>query len=286
MPAAKVLRESIYFAECPRWRDDRLWYSDFYDHAVHAVTVDGDDERIVEIDDQPSGLGWMPDGSLLIVAMIGRKVLRWDGSTVATHAELAHLAPFHCNDMVVDARGGAYVGNFGFDLDAMFAGEGSPVPTVLCRVDPDGTTSVAADDIGFPNGSVITPDGSTLILAESFGGRLSAFDIGPDGELTNRRVWADLAPIGAVPDGICLDAEGAVWVANPLESRCVRVKEGGELLDEVTTTQNAYACMLGGPDGRHLFIATAPSSRADEAAAERLGHIEVVEVAVPHAGLP
>jgi sugar lactone lactonase YvrE len=189
--------------------------------------------------------------------------------------------------MVVDSSGRAYVGNFGFDLDALITkGEGSVVPTVLCRIDPDGTASVAADDLGFPNGAVITPDGGTLIIAESFRNRLAAFDIGPDGALSGRRVWADLSAAQAIPDGICLDADGAVWVADAMHPRCVRVAEGGEILDELTTSQNAYACMLGGPDGRHLFAVTAPSSLAEEAGAKPLGAIEVAEVGAPHAGLP
>ena len=288
MANADVLREGIYFGECPRWHEGRLWYSDFYDHAVHTLGLDGADKRVLEIDDQPSGLGWMPDGSLLIVAMVSRRVLRWSGDGApGVHADLSALAPFHCNDMVVDSVGRAYVGNFGFDLDAvMTRGEGEMMATVLCRVDPDGTASVAADGMQFPNGSVITPDGSTLIIAESFGRCLTAFDIGDDGALTNRRVFADLAGANAVPDGICLDAEGAVWVADALQPRCVRVAEGGEVLDTLTTSQNAFACMLGGPDGRHLFAVTAQSSTAEDASAAQHGRIEVAEVAVPHAGLP
>jgi sugar lactone lactonase YvrE len=287
MATAEVLRSGLYFGECPRWRDGKLWYSDFYDHAVHTLGLDGADERVLEIDDQPSGLGWLPDGSLLIVAMLSRRVLRWDGGTPKEHADLSALAPFHCNDMVVDKAGRAYVGNFGFDLEALMTrGEGELKTTVVCRVDPDGSAHVAADEMRFPNGSVITPDGATYIVAESFGRCLTAFDIGPDGALSNRRVWAELTDAGAVPDGICLDAEGAVWVADALQSRCVRVADGGKVLDEVTTSQNAFACMLGGPDGRHLFVVTAPSSIAEEASGVPRGRIEVAEVAVAHAGLP
>jgi sugar lactone lactonase YvrE len=284
---ARVVHEGVYFGEGPRWHDDRLWYSDFFDRAVHALTIDGDDERVLEIDDQPSGLGWMPDGSMLIVAMKRRQVLRWDGASVSLHADLSALAPFHCNDMVVDAVGRAYVGNFGFDLEAFMRDpSGTPPSTVLIRVDPDGRASVAADELGFPNGAVITPDGRTLIVGESFTGCLTAFEIDADGALSNRRVWADLRPLAIVPDGICLDAEGAIWVANPFGAACVRVGEGGEKLDEVTTSMTTFACMLGGPEGRHLFIATAPSSIEEDAAGEPRGCIEVAEVSVPHAGLP
>ena len=290
MRTAAVIRTGVYFGEGPRWHDGRLWYSDFFDHAVHAMDVDGNDERVLEIDDRPSGLGWMPDGSMLIVSMTRRHVLRWDGTgRPALHADLSALAPFHCNDMVVDAVGRAYVGNFGFDLDAFAkapSGPVRPMNTVLVRVDPDGRTAVAAGDLGFPNGTVITPDGHTLVVGESFARRLTAFDVADDGALGNRRVWADTGAIDVAPDGICLDYEGAIWVANPFARQCVRVAEGGEKLDEVATSMTAYACMLGGPEGRHLFILTAPTSDAERAGAAPLGAIEVVEVDVPHAGLP
>ncbi|MBA3654230.1 MAG: SMP-30/gluconolactonase/LRE family protein [Actinobacteria bacterium] len=290
MRTTRVVREGVYFGEGPRWHDDRLWYSDFYDHAVHAMDLDGNDERILAIDDQPSGLGWMPDGSLLVVSMTKRHVLRWDGTGAPRlHADLSALAPFHCNDMVVDAAGRAYVGNFGFDLDAFSHNPGGgvqPTNTVLIRVDPDGRASVAADDLGFPNGTVITPDGATLIVGESFASRLTAFDIDGDGGLSNRRVWADTGAARVAPDGICLDADGAIWVANPFAPQCLRFAEGGDKLDEVTTSRTAFACMLGGPDGRHLFILTAPSSDAEQAAVAPLGAIEVAEVDVAHAGLP
>jgi sugar lactone lactonase YvrE len=285
-----VLREKVFFGEGPRWHDGRLWYSDFFDHAVHAMDVDGNDERVLEIDDRPSGLGWMPDGSMLIVSMVKRQVLRWDGSSAPeVHADLSALAPFHCNDMVVDAQGRAYVGNFGFDLDAFMKNPGGdikPSTTVVIRVDPDGSAIVVAEDIGFPNGTVITPDGATLIVGESFNRCLTAFDVDEGGGLSNRRVWADTGALEVAPDGICLDADGAIWVANPFGPQCVRVAEGGEKLDEVTTTMPAFACMLGGPEGRHLFILTAPSSDAEQAAAAPLGCVELVEVDAPHAGLP
>jgi len=165
--AASVIRDGLFFGECPRWHEGRLWYSDFFDHAVHALVPDGVDERVVEVAGQPAGLGWMPDGSLLIVSMVDRRLLRLglDGA-LSEHADLSSLAPFHCNDMVVDASGRAYVGNFGSDVYARRPGATPErVPTVLIRVDPDGRASVAADGLGFPNGTVITADGATLIIA-------------------------------------------------------------------------------------------------------------------------
>ena len=212
----RVLAGGIYFGEGPRWRDGRLWFSDFYAHAVKSVSLAGDLRTEFEIDDQPSGLGWMPDGSLLVVSMVKRQVLRRtaDGA-IGLHADLSGIAGFHCNDMVVDAHGGAYIGNFGFDLDAAIHERGVPDvlanhPTAkLAYVSPDGQTRVAAEDMHFPNGPVITPDGKTLIVGETLAGVLTAFDIGANGDLSNRRVWASTSP--AVPDGICLDAEGAIW---------------------------------------------------------------------------
>jgi sugar lactone lactonase YvrE len=294
MGDARILHEGIHFGEGPRWHDGRLWYSDFYDRAVHALDLDGGDERVLEVEQQPSGLGWMPDGSMLVVSMLDRRVLRWDGSDLSEHADLSGLATWHCNDMVVDGTGRAYVGNFGFDLDTFLEehgvegvlGDPGPTPTVLARIDPDGTVSVAAEEVVFPNGAVITPDGTTLILAETLAMRLTAFDVSGDGTLSNRRVWADLSERMCPPDGICLDAEGAVWVANALANQCLRIAEGGEVLDEVTTSQTCFACMLGGPDGRHLFAVTAQSSDHRVAGAARDGRIEITEVEVPHAGLP
>jgi sugar lactone lactonase YvrE len=266
----KVLVDGYTFFECPRWRDGRLWLSDFYTETVIAVTPDGQVEDIAHVAGQPSGLGWLPDGRLLIVSMKDQKILRQeaDGSLVE-HADLSGVATGHLNDMVVDSAGRAYVGNFGFDL---MAGE-TPVTTTLIRVDPDGTVSVAADGLAFPNGTVITPDGATMILSESFGNRLSAFSVGADGSLGERRDWATFGPLPAAglgteeifaglavaPDGIGLDAEGAIWVADALHDRVIRVREGGEITDEIQIGMGAYACMLGGPEGRTLYACAAPS---------------------------
>lgn len=276
----------LQFGEGPRWRDGRLWFSDFYDHAVKSVSPAGDLRTEFTIDDQPSGLGWQPDGSMLIVSMTRRQLLRRtpDGR-ISVHADLGHIATFHCNDMVVDAQGGAYVGNFGFDLDAAMAKGGvaaGMVKAKLAYVSPDGRARVVADDLAFPNGTVITPDGRTLILGESFGRVLTAFDVAPDGGLTNRRVWAELG--ARVPDGICLDDEGAVWVANPSAPECVRVAEGGKVLEVIETGQPCYACMLGGEAGRTLFMLTAAGLGGG--AAGRTGKVIAAEVDAGRAGWP
>jgi sugar lactone lactonase YvrE len=290
MARAETFLEGLHFGEGPRWHEGRLWYSDFYDHAVFAVDMDGRRECIVELTGQPSGLGWLPDGRLLIVSMLDRKLLRLDGGELVEHADLSGVATFHTNDMVVDSVGRAYVGNFGFDLEAFAAdraagGESiSPTAAALARVDADGTVTVAAHGLEFPNGTVITPDGSTLIIAESFGRRLSAFDVGADGTLSNQRVWADLGR--CAPDGICLDADGCVWVANAVAPECIRVAEGGEIVDRIETEAPTFACMLGGPDRTTLFILTAPTSTPDEVRQQRNGRILAATVATPGAGWP
>ena len=289
-----ILRDGLFFGEGPRWHEGRLWYSDFYDHAVHAIDIDGNDERVVEVESQPSGLGWLPNGDLLITSMLDRKLMRWDGSALTVHADLGNHFTWHANDLLVDQHGRAYIGNFGFDyevfldeqgIEGLFADPDS-LTTVMCRVDPDGTINVASAGLIFPNGMVITPDGKTMIVAETLALRLTAFDIAPDGSLSNRRVWADLSAHMAAPDGICLDAEGAVWIANALAPRLMRIGEGGVVLDEVETTVNTYACMLGGPEGKHLFAMTAPTSDSRHAPLAPRGAIEVAQVAVPHAGQP
>jgi sugar lactone lactonase YvrE len=286
----QVLAEGLYFGEGPRWREGRLWFSDFYDHAVKSVSLDGDLRTEFVIDDQPSGLGWLPDGSMLIVSMTKRQVLRRtaDGA-VSLHADLGALAGFHCNDMVVDAAGRAYVGNFGFDLDAELARRGAASvladhpAAVLALIEPDGRVRPAARDMHFPNGPAITPDGGTLIIGETLAGVLTAFDIAADGALSRRRVWASTQP--RLPDGIALDAEGAVWIANPLAPECVRIREGGEVLDVIDTGQPCFACMLGGGDGKTLFMLTAVSSgpRAETA---RTGRVLIAAVDAPGAGRP
>ena len=232
--STRILRTGLRFGEGPRWHDGRLWYSDFYDHAVHAIDLDGNDERLIEVVSQPSGLGWLPNGDLLITSMLDRSVVRWDGSELHPYADLSMHFTWHGNDMLVDEQGRAYVGNFGFDYEEFLAeygldgllGEPGPTSTMICRVDPDGSVHVAADELIFPNGMVLTPDGRTLIAAETLALRLTAFDVAPDGSLSNRRVWADLTEHFGAPDGICLDAEGAVWIAAATTPRAMRIAEG------------------------------------------------------------
>lgn len=289
--ATRVLTEGIYFGEGPRWHAGRLWFSDFYAAAVKSVSTAGDLRTEFEIDDRPSGLGWMPDGSLLVVSMTKRQVLRRakDGK-MSVHADLSGIAAFHCNDMVVDSAGRAYVGNFGFDLDAQMESRGvqsviadHPTAKLACVL-PDGTVRVAAPDMHFPNGTVITPDGKTLIIGETLGSRLTAFDVGAEGTLTNRRLWADLSP--RVPDGIALDANGNIWIANPIAPECALIAQGGKVLEVIDTEQPCYACMLGGDDGRTLFMLTAQTSIAHEAGAAQKGKLLTATVVVPHAGVP
>jgi sugar lactone lactonase YvrE len=280
-PDTKILIDGLCFPEAPRWRGEKLWFSDMHDQRVLRCGLDGRTETVVEVPNNPSGLGWLPDGRLLVVSMNDRKLLRLDPGGLAVHAELGHIADFHCNDMVVDRHGRAYVGNFGFDLVA----NETQRTTSLARVDPDGTTHVAATDVMFPNGAVITPDERTLILAETFAARLTAFDVARDGSLANRRVFAALEG-GAVPDGIALDAEGAVWVASPTTGECLRVHEGGRVSARVRGAAHAYACALGGPDRRTLFICTASTHHPVECVEKRGGMIETVDVEVPGAGWP
>jgi sugar lactone lactonase YvrE len=285
------LLKGLYFGEGPRWHEGRLWFSDFHAHAVKSVSLAGDLRTEVEIDDRPSGLGWMPDGSMLIVSMTKRCVLRQtqDGE-MHVHADLSGVAAFPCNDMIVDSTGRAFVGNFGFDIDAALFTRGNQgvidehETAKLACVSPAGVVSVAAEDMHFPNGSVISPDNKTLIVGESLGARLTAFDIGADDSLTRRREWANTWP--RVPDGITLDAEGAIWIANPFAPECVRIAEGGEVFEIIETGHPCFACMLGGPEGRTLFMLVAPSSVAHIAAASPLGEMLITTVDAPHAGLP
>ncbi|MBV8534185.1 MAG: SMP-30/gluconolactonase/LRE family protein [Alphaproteobacteria bacterium] len=278
--APEILLTGLSFPEAPRWRAGKLWFSDFYTHRVMTVDLKGQAETVVEVPQRPSGLGWLPDGTLLIVSMLDRQVLRLDGGRLRPYADLSKIATGPCNDMVVDARGRAYVGNFGFDRH----GGEAERPATLARIDPDGRIVPAARDVLFPNGTVITPDGKTLILAESLGHRLTAFDIAGDGALGRRRVWADLA--GYFPDGICLDAEGAVWVADARGKRVIRAFEGGRVDRTISTgEQGTYACILGGDDGRTLFICTSSGS-GPAMANKRDGRIEIITVEAPGAGLP
>jgi len=278
--ATTVLLKQLGFPEDPRWHDGRLWFSDMAACRVMTVDLNGTAETVVDVPGRPSGLGWLPDGPLLVVSMTDRRLLRFDGEELALVADLSHLGPSYCNDMVVDGYGRAYVGHFGSDLLT----EGTRAGGYIVLVSTDGQARVAADQMAFPNGSVITPDGRTLIVGESGAVRLTAFDIQRDGSLGRRRIWAALR--GATPDGICLDAEGAVWVASPISAEVIRVREGGEVTDRLPVATQAFACMLGGPDRRTLFIMTAVTHEPKQARAQRAGRIDTVRVEVPGAGWP
>jgi sugar lactone lactonase YvrE len=288
--------EGYSYLECPRWHEDRIWVSDFYTYQVSSAREDGSDVRVeAEVPGQPSGLGWLPDGRLLVVSQHDNRLLRReaDGSLV-THADLAGHVTGELNDMVVDDQGRAFVGNFGFDLMA-----GAPVePTVLLRVDPDGSVAQVADDLWFPNGSVLTDDG-VLLVDETFGNRVTAFDVGADGSLGNRRVWASFgelpsdrdlqAALGQLvvgPDGCGLDAEGALWIADALGNRVLRVREGGEIAEEIPVGTGVFACMLGGDDGHTLFLCTAPDFDRAARSAAREANLLATRVDVPHGGRP
>ena len=277
----KTQLDGLAFAEGPRWRDGRLWFSDMHAHEVVAMSPDGARETVFSAKGPVSGLGWLPDGRMLVVSMEDRRLLRIEpDGRAATHADLSGIATGNCNDMVVDAAGRAYVGNFGEGYPG-----GDIKPARMARVDPDGRASVAADELVFPNGTVITPDGGTLVVGETFAGRMTAYDVAPDGGLSNRRVWAQL-PQGAVPDGCCLDAEGRIWVASPTTNDAILLAEGGEVVERITADQGVYACMLGGADRQTLYLLTCASSDPADCAANRTGKIEAVRVDAPGAGLP
>lgn len=281
----KVLADTGSFYEGPRWHDGRWWVSDFYRHAVVAITPGGVPEMVMRVDQQPSGLGWLPDGTLLVVSMKDRRLLcrRSDGEADEV-ADLSGLASWHLNDMVVDPLGRAWIGNFGYDI----FGGGSPSPANIIRVDPDGTTAVAAEDMKFPNGSVVTPDGATLIVGESAGLRYTAFTIAGDGSLVDRRIWAQPSDPPVAPDGCCLDAEDRIWAADALGNRCVRLAEGGVVLDELRPPGglNVYACMLGGDDGCTLLMCAAPGFLEHERASANDAVLLTARVEIPHAGSP
>jgi sugar lactone lactonase YvrE len=279
MLQTEVLIDGLRFPEGPRWHDGRLWFSDMHSQQVLATDPDGKLETIVDVPEDPSGLGWLPDGRLLVVSMRDRKLMRLDPEGLVEVADLSEHASFHCNDMVVDALGRAYVGNFGWDLH----GGAQPAATNLVLVEPDGRNRVVAENLLFPNGTVITPDGRTLIVGETFGPCLTAFDVAEDGSLSGRREWARMER--AVPDGICLDAEGGIWVASPVSGAVLRLVEGGEVTDRIEVEHQAFACMLGGPERRTLFLCTAADSDPRKTHT-RSGRIEQVEVEVPGAGLP
>jgi sugar lactone lactonase YvrE len=271
------LLSDLVLVESPRWHEDRLVFSDWGAGEVIALDLDGTHEVITHIDAIPFCLDRLPGGRLLIVAGSELLVRSQDG-TLSTYAKLGAVSTKPWNDIVSDGRGNTYVNNIGFDFP-----DGEFAPGLIALVSPDGTARQVAEGLAFPNGMAVTPDNSTLIVAESYGGVLTGYDIAPDGDLANRRVWAELD--GAAPDGICVDAEGAVWFAEVPGCRCVRVREGGKVLQTITSELGCFACMLGGPDGTTLFV-TAASWPGAMTPGTRTGQILCAEVSVPHAGWP
>jgi sugar lactone lactonase YvrE len=283
MPEPQILKTGLVIGESPRWHEDRLWFSNWGAQEVIALDLDGTSEVVTRVPTTiPFSIDWLPDGRLLIVSGPERLLLRRepDGSLV-THADITGLSDYSWNEIVVDGRGNAYVNGAGFDLMA----GGEVRPGIVAVLTPDGSARQVADGVEFPNGMAVTPDNSTLIVAESYGRRLTAFDIGADAGLSNRRVWANLGD--GVPDGICIDAEGAVWYADVPNRRCQRVREGGEVLQTIPLDRGGFACMLGGADGRTLFILAAewngPANMFD---GPPTGQVLTARAPAPGAGWP
>lgn len=277
---ATTLVDGLAFPEGPRWHDDRLWFTDQHAGTVCAVTPAGVLEIIAETDDLPGGLGWLPNGTLLVVYMTQRRIMQLVQGRLVEYANLADFASFHCNDMLVDQDGRIYAGNFGFDLHGGAAVDSAE----LIQIDPDRRCRVVADDVVFPNGSALTPDGRQLLVAETFAHRIRRFERDTTGNLTTAGIWAELDD--ATPDGICLDADGALWIASPGTTMLIRVQPGGAVSDQCETIGTPYACMLGAKDRRTLYVCSAETDDPQQAAAQRTGRIEQVRVDVAGAGLP
>jgi sugar lactone lactonase YvrE len=283
VPELRTLMTGLAFGESPRWHDGRLWFCNWGAQEIVAVDLDGVGEVVLRVPTTlPFCIDWLPDGRLLIVSgPEGLLLRREDDGSLVTLADLNGLSDHSWNEIVVDGRGNAYVNGAGFDL----MGGAEFAPGMIALVSPDGSARQVADGIAFPNGMAVTPDNSTLIVAESYAGRLTAFDIAADGSLSNRRVWAELD--GGIPDGICVDAEGAVWYADVPNKRCTRVREGGEVLRAIELDRGCFACMLGGADGRTLFMVAAewrgPAAMLD---VERTGQVLVADASAAGAGWP
>ena len=281
MPEVQTLLTGLAFGESPRWHDGRLWFSNWGAQEIVAVDLEGKSEVIVRMPSFPFSIDWLPDGRMLVVSGREGLLLRWEtDGELLTHADLSGLARVW-NEIVVDDRGNAYVNGGGFDL---LAGEAF-APGIIALVTPDGSVRQVADGIAFPNGMAVTPDTKTLIVAESYAKRLTAFDIEATGLLSNRRVWADLGD--GVPDGICIDAEGDVWYGDVPNKRCVRVREGGEVLETIDLDRGCFACMLGGVNKQTLFLMAAEwGGPAAMAEAPRTGQVLTAQAPAPHAGWP
>ena len=308
MKELKKLIGGLYFGEGPRWHENKLWFSDFYSHKVMTLDENNSLETVCEVPNQPSGLGWLPNGDLLIVSMLDRKILRFSEGSISVHADLSEYVAHKCNDMVVGRDGTAYVGNFGMGD----AGE-SLNSTHLMIVKSDGTVLKGPDNLLFPNGTVITEDGKNLIIAETLGAKLTSFDIEDNGELTNRKLWARTSPLFSlliikflssmgfdlskvdfskysknlhVPDGICLDEKNGIWIASPTTKAVVRIEKGGNITDTINTPKGAFACMLGGKERKTLYVIISNSSDPEEAQASPEGEIHSIEVEIPGVGKP
>ena len=276
-----VLADNFVFLEGPRWHNGELWFSDMWGHKVHRVSPTGVVADVVDVPERPSGLGFMPDGSLLIASMADRCVYKNDQGNLALHADLSATVSANINDIIVDTQGRTYVGNFGYDL---FAGA-EPQDADLILIEPNGTHRVVANGLMFPNGMVLMDDERTLVVAETFAKRLTAFDRKANGDLKNRRVFADMGEM--TPDGICLDIEGGIWVASFMTGDFVRVVDGGEITDRFKIENKAaVACQIGGADNRTLYCLTFAGEMADLGSGKRLACIETVTVDIPGAGSP
>jgi sugar lactone lactonase YvrE len=280
--ARTLLAEGLGFAEAPRWHDGRLFVSDIAARQVLAFGLDGSREVVCEVAAAPSGLGWLPDGRMLLCSMHDRRVLRLEAGRLVTHADLTAVVTDDLNDMIVSADGNAYVGNFGYTA----APGATPVSTGLVLVRPDGSVERQPGELFRPNGMAITPDGRTLVVAETRVHRLTAFRIDPDGSLRDPRLFAEL-PRGSWADGICLDSEGCAWVADPKGRRAVRIDESSTILDSVDTAPlPTVACVLGGPRRDLLFLLQAPVRPMEQGRADPQSRIEYLTVPVGGAGRP
>ena len=261
-----TLADDLVFPESPRWYGGFLWISDVVDRKVHKIDLDGNTERVLTLSDQPSGLGFLPDGSLLVVSMSERLILRWHNNRLERHSDLSQSVNTDLNDMVVSNNGYAYVGNYGFDKDWRAA--------CLSIVRPDGASEIVARELHFPNGCVLSEDGARLIVAETFGNKLTEFQVAPNGELGERREFADLQNVA--PDGICLCSDGSVWVAAAARPEFLKVHEGGRISARVSVPgRQAIACALGGEDGQTLFCCTADEDFEARGPLRRTGRVEV-----------
>jgi sugar lactone lactonase YvrE len=274
----------LKFTESPRWHDGKLWFLDIHDKRIKTVNLAGTVATVVELPFLPNGFGLTAEGAIVVGDAFQRRIYRVAGSALEEVADISGLTRFCLSDGIVDAKGRLYVGDIGYNFLDPTA---KPVDDcVIVLVGSDGRASVVAERLFFPNGMVISPDGRALIVAETLGHRLTAYEIEENGFLRNRRVWAQL-PSSICPDGICLDAEGGVWCANPEGSdSVVRVREGGEITDRIRLDTHAYAVMLGGPNRKHLFISASGSHDPAEIQRRPSARLEVVEVDVPGAGLP